>query len=621
MTLKTRILLFAAAAVLIVSAALTAAGWMAQEKSDERFTEATIDGNAALWAKSIEGQLEQMAANTSALTRNRGVTNALRKKQFDQVPEAAVSSYRRLSTLQVISKLQVTDAQGKVVASSPSTFSGITNKKLVARALKENRVMRGVEVDDDGELVAVIAFPLTARGKPVGTGVYMRDLAATARGFAETNGSELFIVGRDGRPSVATKPDLFDALNMESASFGARGLTDRPVEGLTYAVTQFPLMGANGEPLADLYSAKDYTDSYRGQQAINRTAYLITALVVGGSLIGLHLFLNFAFRPLRRTVTLVNEVAAGDLTQQIEVRGRDETAEVLAAVRTMVESLHDMIGGINGSTDQLGAAAQGMSAVAEQTSQGIRRQQGETDQVATAVNEMTSTIQEVARSAAGAAEAAQRASDDAKAGRGVVTTTIDAIDALAHEVEQAAEAIHRLESDSNNIGSVVDVINEIADQTNLLALNAAIEAARAGEQGRGFAVVADEVRTLATRTQQSTQEIRDMIEKLQQAAGSAAKIMQQGRDRAGASVEQAAKAGEALAGITDAVATISEMNTQIAAGAEQQGGVAEEINRRVETIRDVVGQTAEGAQQTATASEQLSGEVDQLRGLVSRFKM
>ena len=621
MTLKTRILLFAAAAILIVAAALAAAGWMAQQKSDERFTEATIQGNAALWAKSIEGQLEQMAANTSALTRNRGVTNALRKKQFDKVPEGAVASYRRLSTLQVISKLQVTDAQGKVVASDPKTFSGVTNKALVKRALQENKVVRGVEADDDGQLVAVVAFPLTARGKPVGAGVYMRDLNAAARGFAETNGAELFIVGRDGRPGIATNADLFGALRVESAGFGARHLSARAVEGVTYAVTQFPLIGIDGRPLADLYSAKDYSDSYRGQEAINRLAYLITALVVGASLAGLYFFLNYAFRPLRRTVDLVNEVAAGDLTQKIEVHGSDETAEVLAAVRTMVENLHDMIGGINGSTDQLGAAADGMSSVAEQTSQGIRRQQGETDQVATSVNEMSATIQEVASSAARAAEAAQKASDDARAGRGVVTTAIDSIDALAHEVEQAAEAIQRLESDSNNIGSVVDVINEIADQTNLLALNAAIEAARAGEQGRGFAVVADEVRTLATRTQQSTKEIREMIEKLQQAAGQAASTMQQGRERAGASVEQAARAGEALAGITDAVVTISEMNTQIAAGAEQQGGVAEEINRRVETIRDVAGQSADGAQQTAAASEQLSGEVKQLRSLVSRFRV
>ena len=621
MTLKTRILLFAAAAILIVATALAAAGWMAQGKSDERFTEATIDGNIALWTKSVEGQLDQMAANASALTRNRGVTNALRKKQFDKVPEAALSSYRRLSTLQVISKLQVADARGEVVASSPEPFSGATRKQLVKRAIEENKVMRGVELDDDGELVAVVAFPLTARGKPVGAGIYLRDLEATAKGFAETNGSELFIVDRDGRPRVATRPELFDALKVESVGFGGRALTARAVDETTYAVTQFPLIGADGRPLADLFSAKDYSDSYRGQQAINRTAYLITALVVGGSLVGLYLFLNHAFGPLRRTVTLVNEVAEGDLTRRIEVRGRDETAEVLRAVRTMVESLHEVIGGINGSTDQLGNAAEGMSAVAEQTRQGIGRQQNETDQVATAINEMTATIQEVARSAGGAAEAAQRASEDARDGRGVVTATIDAIDALAHEVEQAADAIQRLESDSNNIGSVVDVINEIADQTNLLALNAAIEAARAGEQGRGFAVVADEVRTLATRTQQSTQEIREMIEKLQQAAAVAARTMRAGRERAGASVEQAARAGEALAGITDAVTTISEMNTQIAAGAEQQGGVAEEINRRVETIRDVAAQSADGAHQTATASEQLSGEVTQLRSLVSRFRV
>ncbi len=315
------------------------------------------------------------------------------------------------------------------------------------------------------------------------------------------------------------------------------------------------------------------------------------------------------------------KLAAGDLSARVAYRGNDELGHVAKVFNSMGERFHATVQQLSGATGQLAAAAEETSAITEQTSAGIRQQQSETEQVATAMNQMNATVHEVAANAAHAAGAARKADEEAATGKKVVNQTIDVIDNLAGEVEKAAAVIHQLEQESDSIGTVLDVIRGIAEQTNLLALNAAIEAARAGEQGRGFAVVADEVRTLASRTQQSTQEINQMIERLQGGAANAVKVMEASRAQAQAGVKQVALAGESLDSISEAVATINDMNTQIASAAEQQSAVAEEINRNITTISQVAEQTNQGAQQTASAAEELARLAEQLQSLVGQFKV
>ncbi|MEZ0197796.1 methyl-accepting chemotaxis protein, partial [Pseudomonas qingdaonensis] len=274
--------------------------------------------------------------------------------------------------------------------------------------------------------------------------------------------------------------------------------------------------------------------------------------------------------PLRQTLRAAERVASGDLTQSLQVQRRDELGQLQASMHRMTQGLRELIGGIGDGVTQIASAAEQLSAVTEQTSAGVNNQKVETDQVATAMNQMTATVHEVARNAEQASEAALMADQQAREGDRVVGQAVAQIERLASEVVNSSEAMNLLKTESDKIGSVLDVIKSVAQQTNLLALNAAIEAARAGEAGRGFAVVADEVRSLAQRTQQSTEEIEELIAGLQSGTQRVASVMDNSRQLTDSSVELTRRAGSSLETITRTVSSIQAMNQQIATAAEEQ---------------------------------------------------
>ena len=325
--------------------------------------------------------------------------------------------------------------------------------------------------------------------------------------------------------------------------------------------------------------------------------------------------------PLSQTLKVAERVAAGDLTQNLLSQRQDELGQLQRAMQSMTLGLRELIGGISDGVTQIASAAEELSAVTEQTSAGVNSQKVETDQVATAMNEMTATVQEVARNAEEASEAAAAADQQAREGDKVVGEAIAQIERLAIEVGHSTEAMGHLKRESDKIGSVLDVIKSVAQQTNLLALNAAIEAARAGEAGRGFAVVADEVRSLAQRTQKSTEEIEELIVGLQSGTQQVATIMDNSRTLTDSSVELTRRAGGSLESITRTVSAIQSMNQQIAAAAEQQSAVAEEINRGVLNVRDVSEQTSAASEETAASSVELARLGTHLQMLVGRFKV
>ncbi len=327
--------------------------------------------------------------------------------------------------------------------------------------------------------------------------------------------------------------------------------------------------------------------------------------------------------PLRNTTQAMDEISQGDgdLTVRLDTSGNDELSSLSIAFNRYTEKIQGIIKQVGDATGELTSSSTELHRISDETHGGMIQQRSETQHAATAVTEMASTVKEIAKSSEAAAQSANDADKEATAGKTIVGEAAETINKLAAEVEQSAEVINRLENDSDAIGSVLDVIRGIAEQTNLLALNAAIEAARAGEQGRGFAVVADEVRTLASRTQESTQEIQEMIERLQVGSREAVQVMSSSRATTQQTVAKASEAADSLAKIADAVGVISDMNTQIASAAEEQSVVAQEIDMNIVQISDLAESGADNTTHVTNASGSLSKLSEGLQSLVQQFKV
>nr|WP_122677800.1 methyl-accepting chemotaxis protein [Pseudomonas viridiflava] len=354
-----------------------------------------------------------------------------------------------------------------------------------------------------------------------------------------------------------------------------------------------------------------------------------TKLIVGGfvaastiaAIILALMYTRSITHPVSQSLAIAERIAKNDLTEVIETQGQDEIARLMMALKAMQSGLRATLSSISDSSNQLASTAEEMHAVTEDANKGMLRQNNEVEMAATAVTEMSAAVEEVARNASAASEAATRSNSAAVSGRTRVDQTVEAISLMVGSVEDATQEVQGLAVMATDISKVLDVIRAIAEQTNLLALNAAIEAARAGEAGRGFAVVADEVRALAHRTQQSTSEIEQMISSIQKGTGAAVSAMSHTNAQAQKTLDTAHGAGSALVEITESIDNITERNVLIATASEEQAQVAREVDRSLVSIRDLSNQAADGSSQTAIATSELTKLAVELNRLVGQFRM
>ena len=617
LTLKNRLLLTTTVCTLLVAAAFWVTQYISLDHQLDLKSETNIAYTEALWSAVSSTRYDAMETETQGLTRSKDALTALKEGDTAALQEAAVPTFNRVSAGGAVDGLMISDLSGKnLFSTGRQATTGLT--QAVAQ---EQKVRRELVLDSEGRPALALGFPLYYRGKAKGVGVYLVGLEQVADQIAGNARAAASIIGTAGDIRYATHPEQADDIDWAALAQGEAHWATIAAGDADFSTTLIPLRGFDGQIAAYLALERDVTAVTRSVERIGMIQALTVFAVVLLAIFVIYRQISSAFSPLGKAAEAMAAIADGDLSVEVSCNTRNEIAEMLAGMQSMREYLRGIIGSIHRATDDLNQVAVEAGQVAQRSMGGAMQQKEDTDSVATAMTEMASTVHSVAENAREAAEAARNADGQAKQGQSIVQTTVTAIRSLAAEVRSGAEAIERVRQESDAIGQILDVIRGIAEQTNLLALNAAIEAARAGEQGRGFAVVADEVRTLASRTQTSTTEIQAMIERLQKGTQQAVGVMESSRQRAEVSESQVQSAGNALDAITAAVSHISAMNTQIANAAAEQGRVAEEINRNVINISEVAEQTVVGAGQSSAANEHITGLAGELQGLVGRFKL
>lgn len=619
MTFKAHLITSITFAVALVLAVFITIAYVSLNISENRFSEEAIRGKSVLWQKVIKVQLDQMTASTSSLTRARDTLKALRKSNINELAESLSSTYNRLSSSNILSRLQVADLSGAIVFSKPNTFSGQTSKTLVKKAISEKKIFQGIELDDDGKIIAEIAFPLYYRGKLAGVGIYMTELDAAITNFKLADGSEVHLFSGDALEN-STDSAQFKNIQLQSKQTESALQFKQDIDEQIYSLVQLPIQDVSGNPIANLLTATDYTESYTHQSNIYVGGILSVLIAFLVCMLFIYWFIGRAFKPMYTCLNIMGRISSGNLTDEIRISSKNEFGQLMQGLKEMQDKLKGMISDINTATFQIENSANNLQKVTHDSSDRVSDQIAITQKIEETIDTLMQASDDVNSSTSDSMSATEQASTEIINGRNVIIESVDTISSISEHVKSAESVVQEVQHSSETIGSVLDVIKGIAEQTNLLALNAAIEAARAGEQGRGFAVVADEVRTLASRTSESTNEIESMIEGLQKSARNAVTMMGSSIEMVNKGVDISNKADDSFNAIAQTVESINEKCRSISLAADNQMALSQTMHSNVKTISNAADEAVLGNKSTVESSEELIQLADTLKQKVEQFQ-
>jgi methyl-accepting chemotaxis protein len=616
LSLKNRLSLAVGVAIVLVATALLLIGEYLYDQLDLDFRHAYTNGQENLWVAVSESDRADMAANFKSLTRNRKLINALYRGQVENLRDLIGPTATRLKAMGIADNLVVATKEGKIAFSELSSTTGIG--ALAKQVLQNGKAAGGLELTPDGRLVNLVAIPLLDRADTVGVGVFEKGLDAVARKMKSSNGLEVVIQDGAGRQHAATVKRL---PKLGHGIPGADQYWEAAVDDRTFGIASLPLRDADGQPVAVLHTLEDVTDSAQIRRRLQLVALAVAVGLLLLSVAAIGLYLKKMLQPLDSGIAHMERIAGGDLSIRITCQREDEFGQLLEAMRTMNDDLRELVGKIAGTADEVVTTVTQVQAASEQTDRHASDQRSGLEQLATALNQMTATANEVAQNISQLAASADQSLATADEGEHLVKQSAQGIEALASRIREGGDTVRDLQVKSERIGVVLEVIKNIAEQTNLLALNAAIEAARAGEAGRGFAVVADEVRTLAARTQDSTSEIEEIIGGVQSGVSRAVGVMEQSVEQAVQVSAQAATINHALETIHTQVSNISDLSAQVATAAEQQRATTEDMNRNIHGISELADATASRSSESAQSVSRLMELSQVLRQEVGKFKV
>lgn len=612
-TLSVFIAIFSVATVLIIYN-----NFVSQQLKNKNSTQA-IHADEQIWALIVDNQLSKIRGQVQLFTRDRKFKKALAKKDVEMLAQQSKTSYNSLSSSNLISKLLIVSPSGRILAQHPHNNISTYANTLISNAISSGKITATLANWEEKSILSVV-IPIVKRGKTIGMAVLINSLEKLLVKLNESTQGESFFISINDKHQSAQFPSQISKFNLDLPNSGQSHNTTESEEEKFFAVNTISISNEESE-VGTLITKKEITEDViqaRKYLYIGIGVCLLLFLVI---LTTIFFQIKKALFPLSQIIPLVKSISEGDFTVDFEQKFDGDMGELQGAIIKMKENLGILLQHISQSVGELMGAAQ-IAEVLEASLKGTNQQQEKVTELIYSISGISGSVEKVANVANVAAEKAQESNSEANKGSGIVTQTTSSIETLASEVSASSTAIRQIEMDSTNIEEVIKLIKNISEQTNLLALNAAIEAARAGEQGRGFAVVADEVRTLAQRTQTSAQEIEQMVKSLQENTDSAVTVMDQCLEQTKVCVTEAEQTGTAFNNIIESVVSLADLNNQIVNATVEQVDLNTEITNQTTEIKHAT---------ELLASSQLSGSLPssdnlvqiscELQTLMSKFKL